>query len=168
MFTETDSRDRQRSDRRHSISSWVGVYAFYFTVLQLRVGFYWLFWKKLDVHVAVHRAKFLIIEPTRCTNFSKCLFWNETLHVSDSSSVHHQEFFYCTQQWYMSYSFADSLWAAANAPAHKPSAKLYDIFHCCVYSKKTPDDGQRNSPKHVEFHSKIKILRNSCIYLVLL
>jgi len=22
--------------------------------------------------------------------------WNETLHVSDSSSVHHQEFFYCT------------------------------------------------------------------------
>ena len=30
--------------------------------------------------------------PTRCTNFSN-LFWNETLHVSDSSSVHHQEFF---------------------------------------------------------------------------
>jgi hypothetical protein len=33
---------------------------------------------------------FLIIKPTRCTNFSN-LFWNETLHVSDSSSVHHQE-----------------------------------------------------------------------------
>jgi hypothetical protein len=32
----------------------------------------------------------LIIKPTRCTNFSN-LFWNETLHVSDSSSVHHQE-----------------------------------------------------------------------------
>ena len=45
-----------------------------------------------DVHVTVHRDKFLIIEPTRCTNFSKFLFWNETLHVSDSSSVHHQEF----------------------------------------------------------------------------
>jgi hypothetical protein len=29
---------------------------------------------------------------TRCTNFSN-LFWNETLHVSDSSSAHHQEFF---------------------------------------------------------------------------
>ena len=27
----------------------------------------------------------------RCTNFSK-LFWNKTLHVSDSFSVHHQEF----------------------------------------------------------------------------
>jgi len=34
----------------------------------------------------------LIIKPNRCTNFSN-LFWNETLHVVDSSSVHHQEFF---------------------------------------------------------------------------
>jgi hypothetical protein len=34
----------------------------------------------------------LIIKPTKCTDFSN-LFWNETLHVSDSSSVHHQEFF---------------------------------------------------------------------------
>ena len=31
---------------------------------------------------------FLIIKPTRCTSFSN-LFWKETLHVSDSSSVHH-------------------------------------------------------------------------------
>jgi len=37
--------------------------------------------------------KFLIIEPKRCTHFSKILFWNETLHVSDSFSVHHQEIF---------------------------------------------------------------------------
>jgi hypothetical protein len=29
-------------------------------------------------------------KPTRCTNFSN-LFWNETLHVSDISSVHHQD-----------------------------------------------------------------------------
>jgi hypothetical protein len=36
--------------------------------------------------------RFLIIKPTRCTSFSN-LFWNETLHVSDSSTVHHQEFF---------------------------------------------------------------------------
>ena len=34
----------------------------------------------------------IIIKPTRCTNSSN-LFWNKTLHVSDSSSVHHQEFF---------------------------------------------------------------------------
>jgi len=36
--------------------------------------------------------KILITKPTRCTNFSN-LFWNKTLHISDSSSVHHQEFF---------------------------------------------------------------------------
>jgi hypothetical protein len=67
-------------------------------------------------------------------------------------------------------------------PARKLSANLYDIYHCCVYSEKlqfhsdparklsaylydmytiavcavkiTRDDGQRNCPKHVEFHSK--------------
>ena len=44
------------------------------------------------VPLTVHRDKFLIIKPTRCTNYSN-LFWNETLHVSDSSSVRHQEFF---------------------------------------------------------------------------
>jgi hypothetical protein len=33
---------------------------------------------------------FLIIKPTRCTNFAN-VFWNETLCVSDSFSVHHQE-----------------------------------------------------------------------------
>ena len=38
---------------------------------------------------------FFVIKPTRCTNFTN-LFWHETLHVSDSSSVHHQEFAHCT------------------------------------------------------------------------
>ena len=37
-----------------------------------------------------------------------------------------------TQQWYVSYRFADSLRAAAG----KLSANLYDIYHCCVYSEK--------------------------------
>ena len=32
----------------------------------------------------------------------------------------------------------------------------YDIYHCCVYSEKTPDDGQGNCPKHLEFYSKNK------------
>jgi hypothetical protein len=46
-----------------------------------------------DAHVTVHRDKFLIIKPTRCTNFSIFIIWKEILRVSDSSSVHHQEFF---------------------------------------------------------------------------
>ena len=41
-------------------------------------------------------SSFLIIKPTRCTNFFQIYFWIETLHVSDSSSVHNQEFFHCT------------------------------------------------------------------------
>jgi hypothetical protein len=41
-------------------------------------------------------------------------------------------------------------------PARKLSANLYGINHCCVYSEKTPDDGHRNCPKHVEFYSKNK------------
>ena len=41
-------------------------------------------------------------------------------------------------------------------PAHKLSANLYDVYHCCVYSEKTSHGGQGNCPKHVEFHSKNK------------
>ena len=37
------------------------------------------------------------------------------------------------------------------------ACKLYDIYHCCVYSEKTPDDGLRNCPKHVKFYSKNKL-----------
>ena len=52
-----------------------------------------------------------------------------------------------TQQWYMSYSFADKCEQNQDqternsspfgpTPARKLSAKLYDIYHCCVYSEK--------------------------------
>ena len=44
-----------------------------------------------DIHVTANCDKFSYNKPTRCTSFSN-FFWNETLHVSDSSSVHHQEF----------------------------------------------------------------------------
>jgi len=54
----------------------------------------------------------------------------------------------------MSYRFADSLRAVSGR--NKLSANLYDIYHCCVYSEETPDDGQRNCPKHVVFYSKNK------------
>ena len=38
---------------------------------------------------------FFVIKRTRCTNFTN-LFCHETLHVSDSSPVYHQEFIHCT------------------------------------------------------------------------
>jgi len=67
---------------------------------------------------------FLTIKPTRCTNFSN-LFWKETLHVSDSYSVHHQEFI--------------NVYTAIHKgllTAYKVSANLCDIYNCCVYSEK--------------------------------
>jgi len=48
-----------------------------------------------------------------------------------------------TQQWYTSYRFTDGL-------------TLCDIYHLLCGQWKTPDDGQRNCPKHVEFYSKNK------------
>jgi hypothetical protein len=45
-------------------------------------------------------TNFFMIKPNRCTNFTN-LFWHETQHVSDSSSVHHQEFIHCTLSNYI-------------------------------------------------------------------
>ena len=78
-----------------------------------------------------HRHKFLSKNELDSL-IPQIYFWNKSVHVSESSSVHHQDFF----------------------TVH--AANLYDIYHCCVYSEKTPDDGQTNCPKHVEFYSKKK------------
>ena len=48
-----------------------------------------------------------------------------------------------TQQWHVSYRFADSLRAVSKLIWHVPLL--------CV-QRKTPDNGQRNCPKHVEFY----------------
>ena len=41
-------------------------------------------------------------------------------------------------------------------PAHRLSENLYDLIPLLCVQWKTPDDGQRNCPKHVEFHYKNK------------
>ena len=41
-------------------------------------------------------------------------------------------------------------------PARKLSAELYDIYLLLRVQWKTPDDGQKNCQKHVQFHSKNK------------
>ena len=88
-----------------------------------------------------------------------CMFRTVPLSISRSFSLY-------TQQWYMSYSFVDSFRAGSGwnwflnqfspDPARKLSANLNDLYHCCVCSAKTPDDGQWNCPKHVQFHFKNK------------
>jgi len=80
-----------------------------------------------------------------------------------------------TQQWFMSYGFADSLRAdrdGTSGSARKQdqdgiavppwscsqtvSKAVWHIPLLCVQWK-TPDDGQRNCPKHVVFYSKNKL-----------
>jgi len=71
-----------------------------------------------------------MIKPTRCSNFS--FIFGIKLHVSDSYSVPSSGVFHCTH--------SKPVW-------HTPLL--------CVQWK-TPDDGQSNCPKHVEFYSKNK------------
>jgi len=61
----------------------------------------------------------------------------------------------------MSYRFADSLRAGSGRIHSDPARQLsinmlWHIPLLCVQWK-TPDDGQRNCPKHVEFYSKNKL-----------
>jgi len=60
------------------------------------------------VLVTVHRDKFLIIKPTRCTNLSKFMFGIK-LYMFRTVPLSIIRSFSYTQQWYMSYKFADSL-----------------------------------------------------------
>ena len=63
-----------------------------------------------------------------------------------------------TQQWYMSYRFAYSLRAGSGQYLFRPdpARKLSSHILLLCIQWKTPDDGQRTCPKHVEFYSKNK------------
>ena len=84
-------------------------------------------------------CKFLIIKPTSCI-ISQIYSWNETLHVSDSSSDHHQEFFTVRTAMVYVRQFCRQLASRSRmehpASARKLSAKVSDIYHCCAYSEK--------------------------------
>jgi hypothetical protein len=82
-----------------------------------------IYLNKFDVHVTVHRGKFIILKPTRCTDFSN-LFWNENLRISDSSSVHHQEVFNLHTAMVYVVQICRQL------------ACLQAVCNCCVYSEK--------------------------------
>jgi hypothetical protein len=83
------------------------------------------------------------------------LFCYKTLHVSGIFSAHHQEF--CTVHSAV-VSFHAGFWwfsilALLGSSHHKP------VWNLPVpnVQQKTPDDGQRKCPKHVEFYNRIKL-----------
>jgi hypothetical protein len=101
-----------------------------------------------------------IIKPTRCTSFSHLfLEWNSiyfgrflcpslgVFHCKHSNGLCHTVLLTVCEQdvpsWPCSQAVCKTVW---------------HITLLCVQWK-TPDDGQKNCPKHVEFHSKIN-LRN--------
>jgi len=78
------------------------------------------------------------------------------LHISDSSSAHHQEFIHCTlsngirhTEIYLVFLY----WHVSFACL----AFQYGIYHCWVHNEYIFDDGQRNCPKYAEFHAKINL-----------
>jgi len=117
---------------------------------------------KFDVHVTMHRVKFLIIKPTRCTNFPTLfLEWNSTcfgqflctssgvFHCIHSNGICHTDLLTAFEQdqdgtavpfWSCSKSVSKPVW-------HIPLLRV---------QRKTPDDGQRNCPKDVVCYSKNK------------
>ena len=84
----------------------------------------------------MHCNKFPFNKTNRCTNFPN-VFWlkNEPLHVSGSSSAHHQEFVNCT----LGTDICHSVWSQLT---NRAEMEL---------------DGQRNCLKHVEVHFLAKI-----------
>jgi hypothetical protein len=66
----------------------------YLKQVQFRVKFKWRF-RTLRSRDRASEQIFFVTKPIRYTNFTN-LFCHETLHVSASSSVHHQEFIHCT------------------------------------------------------------------------
>jgi len=85
----------------------------------------------LAIHVTVHHDKVLKIKPTSCNNFSNLfLEWNSTC-------------------------FGQFLCRSPDVFHCRHSKLVWHIPLLCV-EWKTPDDGQKNFPKHVEFHSNNK------------
>ena len=57
-----------------------------------------------------------------------------------------------TQQWCISYRFADSLLAGSG----RNCSSILILLALLCLPWETPDDGRRNCPKHVKFYSKNK------------
>ena len=108
-----------------------------------------------DIHVTMHRDKYLKIKPTGCTNFSNLfLDWNSACFgqfLCPSSGV-----FHCTHSSGICHTGLQTACEQQQmlllTSCHKP---VWHIPLLCVQWK-APAAGQRNCPKHVEFHSNNK------------
>ena len=95
----------------------------------------------------------LVLKPTRCTN-SQFLFFGIKLYKFRTIPLSIiRTFSLYTQHWYMSYRFAGSLRSVLILLVScQQTCITWHIPSLCVQWK-TPDDGQRNCPKHVDARS---------------
>jgi len=102
--------------------------------------------------VTVHRDNSLWIKPTDALNSN--LIGIMTVHVSGSLSAHHQEFLVVHRLWYILCRFYDRLLPGAGCSSILLLvANGHQICIKCTNADvrlKTPDDGQKGCPKHVE------------------
>jgi hypothetical protein len=92
---------------------------------------------------------FFIIKPTGCTNFTN-LFWHETLHASDSSSVHHHGVHSLyTQQWYI-----EELSEACRVSCQNKFVKLVHLVGFIIKESafSCPDVLPSAHPEQLNFH----------------
>ena len=79
-----------------------------------------------------------------CSLITPILFRYKTLHVSGNFSAHHQEFSTAHSALVSFMQVSDDRFQAQSG------------WNCSA-EQKTPDDGQRRCPKHVEFHNRINL-----------
>jgi len=106
-----------------------------------------------DVHRAVHRNIIAIVKPTRCTNVSNLFYFGMTLYMFRTvfPSIIRSSRLYTQQQAFVKQILLSACYLLASRQQY-----LFDkCLLLCVQSR-TPDDGRKDRPKHVECHSKIK------------
>jgi len=110
---------------------------------------------KFDVPLTVHRDKFLIIKPTRCTNISNLFLERNSAcfgqFLCPSSGV-----FHCTHNSGICHSGLLTACEQEHMLLLASFQQTFITYTIVVCTVKTPDDGQRNCPKHAEFRSKNK------------
>ena len=108
-------------------------------------------------HVKIKNLQFQLsfwIKPTDAPNSN--FIGTNTLHVSDNLSAHHQEFLAVHRLWYILCS-CDEPFATRSRMEPGSYSWKQNVHHNCIKCTKadvrlrTPDDGQKGCPKHVEY-----------------
>ena len=106
----------------------------------------------IEVHRAVHRDIISIVKPNRCTNVSNVFFileWHSTCFWRSSwPSSGFQDCTYSNRHVSNRYC----------CPLASRQQYLFDKCQLLYIQSWNPDDGRKDRPKHVECHSKIKLI----------